>query len=478
VNRWLLLLEIHVSTLNPSMNGQLSIPVEQQLIHGVMVSALLRIMQIGLGSDPSSQSTIWLAGRKNIGPAEENSESSELEIEATANICKKGSRDLEGGLGLDLRSCVRENGLAWLPADLVNWATCPPTFTEDALKHLSLAKNKFQQSFKINKGIQDKLSREDRLFQTLGSFLDDDATLKWTLQAASELVVNDYIKTVIGIIAGRHDSISKHSKQPVEDLAKLCNLSSIEASGYTSLTYALVEKMIDCQPRVIKVRVTAIPANGQAQFRDYNTGLWADKVFALFGLEDDKLESSKKRGWNNATFRVLCRRLKDFIEKRRDSETADTFSRILKQTAAHRLWIIPQYDFDKLSVMLKASKHHSKNRQGEIVGLSQLSRMNWVLPQIAQGEREKVEKAIKRFRSEEEVSFNFTIYNEIEEAKETIQSARVGVHGFFGDKVCFPLCYKDIGLAEHIVHLALGERLNNIVDGIGARELSEDEISI
>ena len=46
-------------------------------------------------------------------------------------------------------------------------------------------------------------------------------------------------------------------------------------------------------------------------------------------------------------------------------------------------WAILQYDYDKLSVLYKASRHHSKDTQEEISNLSLLERMNWLVPQMS-----------------------------------------------------------------------------------------------
>jgi len=59
------------------------------------------------------------------------------------------------------------------------------------------------------------------------------------------------------------------------------------------------------------------------------------------------------------------------------------FLKYIKELAAMFLWAIPQYDYDKLSVLYKASKHHSKDTQEEISNLSLLERMNWLVPQMS-----------------------------------------------------------------------------------------------
>jgi hypothetical protein len=51
--------------------------------------------------------------------------------------------------------------------------------------------------------------------------------------------------------------------------------------------------------------------------------------------------------------------------------------------AAQKLLVILQYDFTKLSVMYKPSKHHGVDTQQFIKGLTTLEKTNWIILQIA-----------------------------------------------------------------------------------------------
>ena len=52
------------------------------------------------------------------------------------------------------------------------------------------------------------------------------------------------------------------------------------------------------------------------------------------------------------------------------------FLNYVKDYAAQCLWAIPQYNYDRLSVMHKASKHHSREAREDISMLSELERTN------------------------------------------------------------------------------------------------------
>ena len=59
------------------------------------------------------------------------------------------------------------------------------------------------------------------------------------------------------------------------------------------------------------------------------------------------------------------------------------FLTYFKNYAARSLQAIPQYDYNKLSVMYKASKHHSQETREDITFLSPLEQTNQLVPQMS-----------------------------------------------------------------------------------------------
>jgi hypothetical protein len=150
----------------------------------------------------------------------------------------------------------------------------------------------------------------------------------------------------------------------------------------------------DSPPRVAAAKQGSA-RNGRAHFTRYtSSGLWADRVRALFAWGEEEEDSQKKRGWHNAKFRVFTRALHDITKEEIGEEYTRLFLRELYIIAAFTLWAIPQYDYDKLSVMYKASKHHAKDVQADIRRLTPLERTNWLIPQIAR----KYGKQVKMMR--------------------------------------------------------------------------------
>jgi hypothetical protein len=151
INRWLFGLKVIIGRVSAGHDGRLAASQEEQLINGVMVSALVRVLRMSTSTDPSSHPSMWLGKRRER--EREESEASDSDVE--------GERSRRQGL--NLRACVKENGMAWFLVDLIHW-NITPTFTRQAIKRLVLAANAFQKSFHKTRNIQRSLSHKNTMF--------------------------------------------------------------------------------------------------------------------------------------------------------------------------------------------------------------------------------------------------------------------------------------------------------------------------
>ena len=329
-------------------------------------------------TDPLAHPSMWL-GKRRGGEREGESEASDEDVEG-----ERGRRQA-GKLGLNLRACVKENGMAWFPVDLIHW-NITPTFTRQAIKRLALAANAFQKSFHKTRNIQKSLSHENTMFQLFRDYLRTSEELG--IKTGAQLSIQSYIQEVLGLLADRwsdwpEDSLTdlaKDRKKRREEFLARAKFEDDEASGLRGLSWHMVSDLMDGPPRVVKVRQNK---NGRGHFARYDTGLWKDKVFALFAWDDEPANGPKKRRWHNAAFRVLTRRLHSIVVEEVGESAGRRFLSYIKDYAPQYLWAIPQYNCDKLSVMYQASKHHSREVQEEIGALNLLERTNWLVPQIS-----------------------------------------------------------------------------------------------
>jgi len=280
--------------------------------------------------------------------------------------------------------------MAWFPVDPIHW-NITPTFTRQAIKRLALAANAFQKSFHKTLNIQRSLSHENAMFQLFRDYLRTSKEIG--IQTGAQLSIQSYIQEVLALLADRwtdwpEDSLTDlakdHKKRHEEFRAKL---KDDEALGLRGLSWTMAFNLIGGRPRIVGVRQSKAGGktrNGKAHFAQYDTGLWKDKVFALFAWDDEREGVSKKRGWHNAPFRILTRRLHSIVVEEVGQLAGHRFLDCVKEYAGQCLLAIPQYDYDKLSVMYKASKHHSREAQEEISTLSTLERTNWLVPQMSE----------------------------------------------------------------------------------------------
>jgi hypothetical protein len=387
MNRWLLCLEVLIGRVRAGEDGRPAASQEEQLINGVMVSAVVRVLRMSTGTNPSMHPSMWLGEwgsrkKQQVTEADNDNTDGEGAGEGDGN---GGSHTRRGTkqFGLDLRTCVKKNGMAWFPLEPIHW-NITPTFTSRAIRRLALASNAFQKSFHKTRDIQRSLSRENAMFEL---FRDDLRTSEEDgLHTGAQLVIRSYIQGVLTLLAERWTDGPKDPKRRLTDFLARAELEDGEAFGLQGLSWVTVTNLIGSPPRIVVVRrsnTSQGPRNGRAHFSQYDTGLWKDKVFALFAWDNERAGALKKRGWHNSPFRALTRQLHSIVVEEAGEPAGNKFLARIKDCAAAYLWAIPQYDYDKLSVLYKASKHHSQDTQEEISHLSLLERTNWLVPQMS-----------------------------------------------------------------------------------------------
>ena len=150
----------------------------------------------------------------------------------------------------------------------------------------------------------------------------------------------------------------------------------------------MVKRMIEDEPRIVGAR-TARAGNGRATIfaRHQESGLWRDRIAGLFWYDD--LEGHTRR-WDNLAFRTLTRHCGGVIERELGEDWVGSFLRYLAGYGSKRLFIIPQYDLDKLSVSLKPNKGHAAETQAHIREMDALQKTNWYMAAFSPKQAELV----------------------------------------------------------------------------------------
>lgn len=115
----------------------------------------------------------------------------------------------------------------------------------------------------------------------------------------------------------------------------------------------------------------------------YKTGFWRDKLMSLFLLDDHPRisDDDKKRDWENMPFRRLVCSHYLLGRGEYNDATARQFLVTLRTIASKKIWIIPQYNINKISGFQKNSPKIDLNMGKTIDLLSDLKHINWLMPQ-------------------------------------------------------------------------------------------------
>ncbi len=122
LNQWLLCLKVLIKRVSAGHDGQPAASQEEQLINGIMVSVLVRLLRMSTSTDPSLHPSIWRREWRSRVWRPRKREASNDNLEEGSGSSTQGG---DKRLGLDLQTCVRENGMAWFPVKEIHWNTRP-----------------------------------------------------------------------------------------------------------------------------------------------------------------------------------------------------------------------------------------------------------------------------------------------------------------------------------------------------------------
>jgi hypothetical protein len=375
VNRWLLCLEALICQVEQGPVGLSPISAQHQMTNGVMVSAIVRTLQANLGAkrylqERSLWSKAWTVKRRTRQQQGDDGEDHDSEVDGIER------------LGLDYDQCHLRHGLALLPAKLIDWENLP-VFSPHIVSQLGIAKNGFGRHLRHGHNLHHELHAEHDVMELYRRQLQGTRALPIdslsenghlaVLKLGAELVIRSYLREILNIMKGRECGMEAHDVIGER-------LSDLESDGFMGFTYVMMEKLFHHPPHVIIAKRSA--RRGISILGQYDMQTWHGRLSALFSWDDQQSESAKARGWEHSPFRVLSRRLAYLIGEELGQMAKQQFLPLLITHAASKLWLIPQFDLDKLSVLRKASEHHAASTQTAMKELTFWQRTNWIMPQL------------------------------------------------------------------------------------------------
>ena len=391
LNRYLYPLEALAAQAQSGPNGLPAATSEDQISYGQMATALVRTITLSLGGmAPETRSELWLdefnvRTRPHdvtaVGDAENDSPMTTRKIKR---------------LGLGLKDCIRQNGIASFPADMIFWEGLP-VFKPHFRKRLHLTQDGLQGQFLKNPAILTDVQRENRLLAHFRQMAraagplsanwipqirrHKDHPVTAVLCTAAELSIQSYMLQVLDLLQSRLTRGMTKAAKTTAIAEFMAPLTDDERAGLVGFSHSMISRLLGFEPHVVAARrspATDAHSAKQSYFGQYHDDLrWRSRLRGLFQWNDHP--GKKARLWENNSFRNLTRRLHSIIASELRHGAEDVFMQVLSKRASTLLWIIPQYDYDKLSVMTKASKHHAAKRQQTIQGLDDLQKTNWLL---------------------------------------------------------------------------------------------------
>ncbi|KAK3177249.1 hypothetical protein OEA41_008578 [Lepraria neglecta] len=417
-NRWLLHLEVIMTRLEGGVRDLTPMTWKDEQMHGVMVMAIVRTLALSFGGDDPRMfphRPLWRDDWTMSRLQHDNHED-----DGTPTV----------RLGLGYRRSVDTYGMVWVRADLIRWLPLP-YFSQYALKNLGLSQdnNAFQKSFRRPQ-IANLLNKEHYFYRRWRKHCKTHITVRrayepverWvkrTLDLAAQLVVKEYNLEVFDILAKRCYIAKKDWKAAVQSRNTgpcplqdewpskaeqkehfLAQMDEDSRNGFCMLTPGLVTRITGARPHIIHAKAPGSNGKGAVFAPYHRSGLWEDRVRALFGFDEPELEG-RRRKWERCKFRTLVKQLWTIFDQ--------TFEHILRQPdwtyclgrhASKLMLIIPQYDADHLSCIQKAKDGNAVETRQKINGTPMVQRTNWLSCRLEEEHHEFVHRVDRAVNDE------------------------------------------------------------------------------
>jgi hypothetical protein len=356
---------------------------EAEMLNGALLTAVLRILCTTVaGQDPARSNALYLARY----PAKKRD---------------RHGRWVESGRqrpGLGLRDTIERNGMAGLPDELMHWRFL--AFRAEHAGRMAFFPRGLGRPFQAHRAgrLLDRAERRDGHLRGLLEPRPPPATeagrahaRQDAFAALTQLIVHAFTAEVLGRVVQKDAERDARSDDAAVAalgaavLQRLAERPDHPRYAHQSLTMDFVEWLLRFEVRLAQpkaLRAGDLTRNNhRSPFAAYNRGDWAGKLQGLFDWDDDG-PAGRPRAWHDWHFRHLTRQLYGLVLDVCGADEAERFRRHLGLRAARHVWIIPQYDHDKVAVHRKAYKHNAADTRDEIHGLGLLQRINWLAASV------------------------------------------------------------------------------------------------
>ena len=285
LNRYLYPLEALAAQAQSGPNGLPAATSEDQISYGQMATALIRTVTLSLGGmAPETRFELWLDEFNvrtrlhdvtAVGDAENDNPMTTRKIKC---------------LGLGLKDCIRQNGIASFPADMIFWEGLP-VFKPHFQKRLHLTQDGLQGQFLKNPAILTDVQRENRLLahfrqmaraagplsaNWIPKIRHQDHLVTAVLCTAAELIIQSYMLQVFDLLQSRLTRGMTKAVKTTAIAEFMAPLIDDERAGLVSFSHSMIFRLLSFEPHVVIARRSpAIDANSakQSYFSQYHDDL-------------------------------------------------------------------------------------------------------------------------------------------------------------------------------------------------------------
>ena len=145
----------------------------------------------------------------------------------------------------------------------------------------------------------------------------------------------------------------------------------------------MIRRLFEFHSRIVLARYFEESQRDRESYFEqyYVIDLWMFKLEVLFRWDDHS--KKKTRDWETIDFRALTRQLHYIVQSEMRSNYEKNFLSYFCERVTQKLFIISQYDYDKLFVLYKSFKHHDVRTQQNIKNMNDFEKTNWFILRVS-----------------------------------------------------------------------------------------------
>ncbi|KAH5708174.1 hypothetical protein HBI81_256560 [Parastagonospora nodorum] len=386
VNRWLAAFESISAAAQPKPGTTNTIPLVEQEVNSLMVTAMIRLMRLSLGClNPAEFPAIWL-GKRWV----KSRFSNDFQQNTLSNAPAWRKRQ-----GLGIGEMVYKHNMMWIPEELGIWDLQLPVLQVRRFPNLDVNVNTIRSTLGVSMAASRATTLDGKIREFTRTMLRNlinnrEQNHQEMLRAytiLSQMCVQSYILGVWEDVFLRWSQQTGQQKASMAEFDEVTGRSSLAKRGLEILSFDRLDHYLgNYGADVMNVFDIAYAKtkNTSTRYPSWGDNTWRGRVMPLFR------PANVQPNWARKTLYV--KKLEEVIALLNDAcafagrepgSFTSAFFHVLSDVVPRYMQAILHYDYDKGITVAKASKHNSIDKQEERKNLGPLTRTKWMFPRFA-----------------------------------------------------------------------------------------------